>query len=105
MFSSEFCEISKNVFLTEHLWATASELKYRGAVVEGCSEPCKTTKMERFAKIVKSEKPLIIFAKRSTLDICQVSEYVSALRPVLNFEKIFPKKLLGLREKQKLKEV
>ena len=24
VFSSEFCEISKNTFLTEHLWATAS---------------------------------------------------------------------------------
>ena len=26
MFSSEFCEISKNTFFTEHLWATASVL-------------------------------------------------------------------------------
>ena len=25
LFSCEFCEISKNAFLTEHLWATASE--------------------------------------------------------------------------------
>ena len=25
-FSSEFCEISKNTFFTEHLWATPSEL-------------------------------------------------------------------------------
>ena len=25
MFSSEFCEISKNTFFTEHLWMTASE--------------------------------------------------------------------------------
>ena len=24
VFSSEFCEISKNTFFTEHLWATAS---------------------------------------------------------------------------------
>ena len=24
MFSCEFCEISKNSFFTEHLWATAS---------------------------------------------------------------------------------
>ena len=24
MFSCEFCKISKNTFLTEHLWATAS---------------------------------------------------------------------------------
>ena len=24
MFSCEFCEISKNAFFTEHLWATAS---------------------------------------------------------------------------------
>ena len=26
MFSCEFCEISKNTFFTEHLWATASEI-------------------------------------------------------------------------------
>ena len=25
VFSREFCEISKNTFFTEHLWATASE--------------------------------------------------------------------------------
>ena len=25
VFSSEFCEISKNIFFTEHLWTTASE--------------------------------------------------------------------------------
>ena len=24
VFPCEFCEISKNIFLTEHLWATAS---------------------------------------------------------------------------------
>ena len=24
VFSCEFCEISKNIFLTEHLWTTAS---------------------------------------------------------------------------------
>ena len=27
VFSCEFCEISKNTFFTEHLWATASEKK------------------------------------------------------------------------------
>ena len=27
MFSSKFCEISKNAFFTEHLWTTASEHK------------------------------------------------------------------------------
>ena len=25
VFSCEFCEISKNTFITEHLWTTASE--------------------------------------------------------------------------------
>ena len=28
VFSCEFCEISKNTFFTEHLWATASALKF-----------------------------------------------------------------------------
>ena len=26
LFSCEFCEISKNTFLTEHLWTTASDI-------------------------------------------------------------------------------
>ena len=36
LFSYEFCEISKNTFFTEHLWATAS----------------KTSKIQTFATIV-----------------------------------------------------
>ena len=28
VFSCEFCKISKNIFFTEHLWATASEFIY-----------------------------------------------------------------------------
>ena len=28
LLSCEFCEISKNTFFTEHLWATASVLKF-----------------------------------------------------------------------------
>ena len=28
VFSCEFCEISKNTFFTEHVWATAFELLY-----------------------------------------------------------------------------
>ena len=32
-------------------------------------EPCQTSKMERFAKIVNGDKPLTIFAKRSILDV------------------------------------
>ena len=39
-------------------------------------EPCHTSKMDRFAKIVNSYKPLTIFAKRSILDIWQGSEYI-----------------------------
>ena len=27
MFSCEFCEISKNTFFTEHLWASASDFR------------------------------------------------------------------------------
>ena len=28
VFSCEFCEISKNIFFTEHLWTTASKTKH-----------------------------------------------------------------------------
>ena len=39
------------------------------------SEPCQTSKMERFAKIFNSLKPLTISAKRTILDIWQSSKY------------------------------
>ena len=29
LLSCEFCQISKNTFFTEHLWATASEKHFR----------------------------------------------------------------------------
>ena len=42
---------------------------------EACPEKCQTSKMERFAKIVNSWKPLTIFAQRYILDVWQNSEY------------------------------
>ena len=44
---------------------------------EAYSEPCKTCKMECFAKIVNGFQSLIIFAKCSNLDVWQGSEYAS----------------------------
>ena len=41
------------------------------------SQPSQIFKMELFAKIVNTWKPLTIFAKNSILDIWQGSEYVS----------------------------
>ena len=38
---------------------------------------CQTFKIGRFAKIVNGYKALTIFAKRSILDVLQVSEYAS----------------------------
>ena len=35
---------------------------------EAYSEPCQTSKMDRFAKMVRSFYPLTIFVKRSILD-------------------------------------
>ena len=35
-----------------------------------------TPKMEHFAKMGRSEKPLTIFARRSILDVWLVSEYI-----------------------------
>ena len=38
VFSCEFCEISKNTFFTEHVWATASvhEALYKVGMQSGC---------------------------------------------------------------------
>ena len=41
------------------------------------SEPCQTSKMERFAKIVKSFSPLGIFAKHSIWDVWHGPGYVA----------------------------
>ena len=37
VFFCEFCEISKNTFFTEHLWATASELSRKNILTMYCS--------------------------------------------------------------------
>ena len=37
------------------------------------SDPCQTTKMDNFAKIVSDLNPLTIFANKSILDIWQVA--------------------------------
>ena len=44
---------------------------------EANSEPCQTTKMEAFAKIVSGFQFLTIFAKSSILDLWQDSEFPS----------------------------
>ena len=49
--------------------------------LEAYSEPCQTYKMERFTKIVKGEKPLTIFEKRSILYVQKGSEYNSEISP------------------------
>ena len=51
----------------------------RFCFTEAYSEPCQTSKMQCFAKIVIAEKALTIFPKNSILDIWQGSEYASVL--------------------------
>ena len=40
-----------------------------GSLTEAYSDPCQTSKMENFAKIVDGFQPLPIFAKRSIIDV------------------------------------
>ena len=44
VFSSEFCEISKNTFFTEHLWATTSD--FEGFMVDFFNIPSSFTKIK-----------------------------------------------------------
>ena len=60
-----------------NLWTWVSETYW---------EFCQTCKMERFAKIINGWKPLIIFAKRSILDVWQNSHYASESQSVLIWE-------------------
>ena len=46
---------------------------------EANSEYCQTSKMKLFATTVKSWKPISIYAKTSTVDVWQGSEYASEL--------------------------
>ena len=41
------------------------------------SEPCQTSQIVRFAKIVKSFEPLTVCVKGSILDVLQGSQYAS----------------------------
>ena len=95
MFSCEFWEIFKRNFFIEHLWATASvfsdelplsafnhllqniEKHEQNKHLEAYSEPCQTSKMGRFAKIVDGPKLLTIFAKHSILIVWQGPEHAS----------------------------
>ena len=43
------------------------------------SEPLKTSKMERFAKIFNGFQPFTNFAKSSILDVWQAFEYTSEI--------------------------
>ena len=47
-------------------------------IAEAHSEPFETTKIERFAKIFDSYRPLTVFTKRSILDLWQA--YASVLQ-------------------------
>ena len=58
---------------------TFSKLNIILATAETYTEPSQTSKMELFAKIVNSCKPLTIFAKCFILDTRQCSEYAPAL--------------------------
>ena len=55
---------------------------------EAYSEPCQTSKMELFVKMINGWKPLTIFAKSSISDYCQCSEYASTLLLIFN-QKVF----------------
>ena len=53
------------------------EHNFEQQIVEECSEPCQTSKMELFVKNVNGRKSLPILAKRFILDVFQGCEYIS----------------------------
>ena len=58
-------------------------------LTEVYSEPCHTSKMEHFAKIVNGFQPLTILVKGSVLDVCQGFEYASSYN--ITIESIWPR--------------
>ena len=95
VFSCEYCEISKNTSFTEHLWTTASSSRRLSVICylwysnwfknetsltlntnsEAYSEPCQTSKMEIFAKIMNGfwlflqKTPSSEFASEASIDL------------------------------------
>ena len=72
--------IKHGVVITRHFKETFHEINLFQVLVyctEAYSESCQTSKMERFAKIVNSFKPLTIFAKCPILGDWQSSECAS----------------------------
>ena len=57
MFSCEFCQISKNTFFTEHLWATASILREGRGIKQ--IEISIISKLRK--KIIKKKKTVLTF--------------------------------------------
>ena len=62
------------------LWVPEKRLRVNAQLIDTAdtmaySEPCQTSTMERFTKIINFLKLFAIFAKRSTIDVWQSSEY------------------------------
>ena len=58
-------------------WQRESESDYAVWLLDMYSEPCQTSNIEVFAKIINVCKLQIIFWKRSILDALQFIEYAS----------------------------
>ena len=69
---------------------------------EAYSQPCQTSKIERFVKIINSFTPLTVFTKRSILDVWYFSEYASEadLRLVIVFVEIIIMKIRAIRRQR-----
>ena len=111
LFSCEYCEVFKNIYVKGHLWTTASELywfkveeikekteTYSEAII-GDLEPSETSKVKLFVKLVDCIYPLIIFVNTS-LFVLQGYEYASIiLNKILLCWNLFHRKL-GLQSLQ-----
>ena len=81
-----FPMIFKQLWTLTHCWTPFKNWTLNS---EAYSEPCQTSKVEIFAKIVNGFCQLTIFSKRSILDVWQGSEYASgmSLRVTTGYEK------------------
>ena len=61
----------------KYLWMNPNQNEIRSIPAEAYSEPCQTSILVLFVKIVNRWLSLTVFAKSSILDILQGSEYVS----------------------------
>ena len=73
VFSCEFCEISKNIFFTEHLWTTASEKCFQLLTLSKCFTSLAVIKGSTQCAQKVTFEPLMVF-KKTVMEVGNITK-------------------------------